>query len=130
MTESDLEHHELTYSIIGAFYRVSKKLGFGYLESMYVAALEHELRKRGHNVQREFAVRVYYDGVEIGFHRLDMVVDSRVVVEIKATQVLHPIAIRQLLSYLRATNLEVGLLLHFGPVPKHSRVYVPNGKSA
>lgn len=116
----------ITGDIIRLFYRTYNALGHGYLESIYAAALEYELRKAGHEVAREFAVRVLYDGVELGFHRLDLVVDSAVVVEIKATPALPPIARRQLYNYLRATSLEVGLLLYYGPEPRFQRIRVPN----
>lgn len=106
-----------------------------------LAALERELRVRGHRVARELAVRVRYKGEEIGMQRLDMVVDDVLVVEAKATHVLHESATRQLYNYLRATNLELGLLLHFGPRAQFFRVLcerhyksreeqsVPSGKS-
>jgi GxxExxY protein len=113
-------------TIIGAFYEVYNRLGYGYLESHYAAALERELNGAGKQVAREYAVRVLYKGEEIGFHRLDMVVESAVVVELKSTPVLAPIARRQLYNYLRATNLEAGLLLYFGPEPRFQKVFVLN----
>jgi GxxExxY protein len=127
MGESDLRYSEITRSIIGGFYDVHRGLGFGYLESTYATALEQKLRDKGHDVAREFSVRVMFEGREVGFHRLDMVVDSKVVIEIKSTLLLHPSARRQLHSYLRATNLEVGLLLHFGESPRHYRLFVEHG---
>jgi GxxExxY protein len=119
-------HSERTRSIIGAFFAVYNRLDYGFLEVHYGSALQRELTRLGHNVAREYAARVFYEGEEIGFHRLDMVVDSAVVVELKATPVLAPIARRQLYNYLRATNLEVGLLLHFGPTPRFHKLFVPN----
>lgn len=118
--------HLVTGAIIHAFFRTYNALGYGYLESIYTAALEYELQRAGCDVSREFATRVMYDGVELGFHRLDMVVERCVVVEIKATPVLHPIARRQLCNYLRATSLETGVLLHYGPQPRFQRIQVPN----
>ena len=116
----------VTRSIIGAFYRVYNKLGFGFLESLYVSALERELIARGHDVAREVSVRIMYDGVELGLQRLDLIVDQRVVVETKSTSELHKHATRQVYNYLRATHLEVGLLLHFGPEPRFFRVMCSN----
>jgi len=92
------------------------------LENIYTAAMERELARRGHRVAREVLVPVYYLGDLIGYQRLDLLVDERVVVENKATERLPPIAEPQLYSYLRGTNLEVGLLLHFGPEPKFRRL--------
>lgn len=130
MSETQFAGHELSRSIIGAFYAVYNKLGFGFLEVIYASALEGELVERGHRVVREFNVRVLYDGRELGHHRLDMVVDDTVVLEIKSTPVLAPHARRQLHNYLRATNLEVGLLLHFGLDPKVYRTFVPHRGSS
>jgi GxxExxY protein len=126
MAETDLKHAKVTRAIIDAFFAVYNSLGHGFLEARYAAALERELRNSGRHVAREYSTRVYYDGVEIGYHRLDMVVDLVVVVEIKSAPVLLPYARRQLHNYLRATNLEVGLLLYFGPKPKFERLYIPN----
>ena len=73
-------------------------------------------------------MRIYYDGEELCQQRLDFVVNERVVVELKSTAELQRRAARQLLNYLRATNLEVGLLFHFGPEAKFYRLYAPNAK--
>lgn len=126
MSQSELKHEGLSGSIIGAFFDVYNALGYGFLEHLYVTALERELRMRGHEVVRELSVRVMYKGDELGVQRLDMVVDRLVVVEVKSTSALDKIAPRQLYNYLRATNLEVGLLLHFGPQPKFYRVLCEN----
>lgn len=118
----DLQEAETTRAIIGAFYAVYNALGYGFLETLYMAALERELRARGHRVGREVYVPATFRGAELGRQRLDLVVDEKVVVEAKATEILHPNASRQLFAYLRATKLEVGLLLHFGPKPRFHRV--------
>jgi GxxExxY protein len=117
-----LLEEQLTHSIIGGFYAVHRRLGFGFLESVHTAALEVELVHRGHRVAREFDVRVRYDGLDVAHQRLDMVVDEKVVVEIKSTERLHRDAKRQLYNYLRATNFEIGLLLHFARSAKFYRV--------
>lgn len=126
MGEADLAEHRLTRAIIAAFYEVYNGLGPGFLESIYATALEYELRDRGHSVAREFNVRVMFKGRDIGHQRLDMVVDNTVVVELKSTPVLAPVARRQLHGYLKATSLEVGLLLHFGPEAKFYRSFAAN----
>jgi GxxExxY protein len=113
---------ELTKSIIGAFYDVYNQLDYGFLESIYVEALARELLKRGHVVEREVAVRVYFKGEVVGLQRIDMLVDRKVVVENKSTHDVARSAHRQLLSYLRGTNLRVGMLLHFGPKPEFFRI--------
>lgn len=114
---NELLYERLTHSVIGAFYEVYNALGHGWLEHVYTAALVHELRARGHRVAREVSVDVFYKGARIASQRLDMIVDDVLVVEIKSTEVLPPHARRQLVSYLRATRLEVGLVLHFGLTP-------------
>jgi GxxExxY protein len=120
----------LTDSVIGAFYEVYNTLGFGFLEHIYIMALERELLGRGHHVAREVCVRVTYKGDELAQQRVDMVVDEKLVVETKSTYELHKAAPRQVFNYLRATNLEVGLLLHFGPQPSFFRLISSNKRSA
>lgn len=125
MPGDTLIERELSHSAIGAFYEVYNTLGFGFLESVYANSLERELVARGHRVAREYAVRILYKNDEVGFHRVDMLVDERLVVEIKSSAVLAPVAQRQLLNYLRATNLTVGLLFHFGPEARFYRKISP-----
>ncbi|MEA2762087.1 MAG: hypothetical protein QOD47_1371 [Gemmatimonadaceae bacterium] len=115
----------LTHSAIGAFFEVYNTLGYGFLEHLYVRAMEEELRARGHRVAREVAVRVRYKEIILGVQRLDLIVDDTLVVEAKASSELHQASTRQLYNYLRATNLRVGLLLHFGPEPVFHRIVSP-----
>jgi GxxExxY protein len=122
MRRHRLFEEDLTRSVIGAFYTVYNSLGYGFLERLYAAALERELRRRGHDVGREVPVEVLYEGGVLGIQRLDMVVDRKLVIEVKSTELLHPMARRQLFNYLKSTHLEIGLLLHFGPQPKFYRL--------
>ena len=92
-------------------------------------ALERELAARGHHVAREAWVRVMYKGDDLGIQRIDMIVDEKLVVETKASSRLPECAARQLYNYLRATNLEVGLLLHFGPKASFHREICRNRRS-
>jgi GxxExxY protein len=117
-----LIEEELTREIIGAFYDVYNALGFGFLESLYKRAMEIALAKRNLTADREFPIEVFYEGQQIGFHRIDMFVNRRVVVEVKATHKLLYEDRLQLMNYLTAMKLEVGLLLHFGPRPNFRRV--------
>jgi len=121
MGQGKLIEEALTRSVIGAFFEVYNTLGFGFLEHVYVAALERELRASGHQVGREVGVRISYKGEELAWQRIDMVVDGKLIVEVKSAPELHKAAHRQVFNYLRATNLEVGLLLHFGPEPRFFR---------
>jgi GxxExxY protein len=126
MARVELIHDRLTYSVIGAFFEVYHTLGFGFLEHVYVASLTRELHDRGHEIGREVSVPVLYKGEEVARQRLDMIVDGKLVVETKSARTLHEGAVRQVANYLRATSLEVGLLLHFGPQPKFYRVICTN----
>jgi GxxExxY protein len=122
MARGELIQERLTHSVIGAFFEVYNILGVGFLEQIYLAALAVELRERGHVVEREVLVRVRYKEAEVGWQRLDMIVDGALVVEVKSTTELHSSARRQLQSYLCATRLELGLLLHFGETARFYRL--------
>lgn len=126
MARRHLIEEELTHSAIGAFYEVYNHLKYGVAEHLCAKALEIELIARGHRVERELVVIVYYKGRELGTQRLDIVVDGKLIIEVKSTQNLHASAKPQLFNYLRVTRLEVGLLLHFGPEPKFYRLICPN----
>jgi GxxExxY protein len=121
-----LVDEELTGIVIGAFYAVYNKLGFGFLESVYSRALAIELRRRGLRVDREVPVLVYYEGEVVGRFRVDLLVESRLVLEIKAGRSLASTDRNQLLNCLRSSDLTVGLLLHFGPRPNFHRVIAEN----
>lgn len=127
--KKELVHEAITRSIIGAFYDVFNYLGVGFLESVYAAALTKVLRSRGHLVQREVAVDVWYEDEVIARQRVDMLVDGKVIVEVKAGDRLTTSARLQLANYLSATGIEVGLLLHFGPKPMFLRQYMPSKRS-
>ena len=122
MARHPLIHESLTAAVIGAFFDVYNELGPGLPEHVHVLALERELVSRGHRVEREVSVPVFYKGRELMTFRIDMLVDGCLVVEAKATDALHPSALRQLYTYLKVTAYEVGLLLHFGPEAKFYRV--------
>ncbi len=124
-----LIHSALTRSVIGAFFEVYNALGFGFLEHLYVMAMERELLARGHKVDRQVGVPVTYKGHPLGTQRLDLIVDDKLVVETKSTYELHRAAARQVYNYLKATRLEVGLLLHFGPEPHFYR-FISTSKSS
>jgi len=118
----ELLEAERVRSIVAAFFIVFNYYGGGGMcEAAYVGALEQELILRGHKVDREVNVPVYYKGNLVAWQRLDMVVDDRVIVECKATERLAASAGSQLIGYLRATTFQVGVLLHFGPHPKFHR---------
>jgi GxxExxY protein len=109
-----MELNELTHAIIGAAIEVHRRMGPGLLETVYRKCLAYELRKRGFEVVEEHPIPVIYDEVhqECGF-RADLIVNGRVVVEIKAKSDIHPVDKAQTLSHLRLMNLRIGLLINF-----------------
>jgi GxxExxY protein len=113
---------ELSYVIVGCFYWVYNTLGYGFLESVYARALEVALRLKGLKVEREVPVTIFFEGVEVGKHRMDMLVENRVIIEIKSTEKVTDVPKRQTRNYLSATKLELGLFLHFGPQPSYHRI--------
>ncbi len=119
--KGELLEAKLVHSIVGAFFDVYNYFGYGFGERVYAGALEHELRDRGLCVTRELAIEVAYKNRLVANQRLDMVIENRVVIENKAVEKVTDADRRQLISYLRATQFEVGILLHFGPEPRFER---------
>ncbi len=109
----DLELKKLTGKIIECAITVHKKLGPGFLESIYQSALPMELMIQGLKVETQKEIKVFYDGKEIGLHRLDLVVERQVIVELKTVKAFDDSHLAQVLSYLKAADLRVGLLLNF-----------------
>src|ERR1051325_6644617 len=114
-------HEELTGSVIGSFFDVHRALGFGFREYIYALALERDLRAKGHRVEREVPVMIYYRGEPLAAQTIDMVVDQKLIVEIKARERLPEDANAQTFGYLCASDLELGLLLHHGRKPRFYR---------
>lgn len=127
-----LVHGALTREIIGAFYDVYNALGFGFVESVYQRALPLALRARGIASEREVPLSVSYLGSVIGDYRADLVVDEKVIVETKVAAKILPIHEIQLVNYLKASTITVGLILHFGPEPAVRRLVLsfPRNKAA
>ncbi len=114
MNRITIEEGELTETIIGCAMRVHSALGPGFLESVYQRALEHELLKTGLQVECQKPVLVHYDGVIVGDFTADLIVEGKVMIELKANQALVVANEAQLVNYLAATRVEVGLLINFG----------------
>ncbi len=108
------ELNSLTEQIIGCAYVVSNGLGCGFLEKVYENALDHELRKAGLEVQRQFPIQVRYDGEVVGEYTADLLVEGDVLVELKAVKDFDDVHMAQCLNYLKATGLKLCLLLNFG----------------
>jgi len=120
--DSERPHWQLTEKIIGAAFEVHRTLGQGFLESVYVKALAQELSASGLGIEAEKPIPVSYKGVEIGVFYADLVVESVVICEVKALRSLLPEHQAQLLNYLKATGIQVGLLFNFGPRVEHKRM--------
>lgn len=109
-----MELNEVTQTIIGCAIRVHKALGPRLLESTYEVCLAHELAKSGLNVRSQVALPVVYDGVTLDAgYRIDLLVEDLVIVELKATETMHPIHEAQVISYLKLSGKKVGLLINF-----------------
>ena len=112
--DEDYPHKELTEKIIGCAIWVHRALRAGFVEVIYENALAHELAKSGLHGMRQVKYPVFYDGVQVGEHRADMVVDGKVVVELKAASGVTDQHVSQVMSTMIAARMEVGLLLNFG----------------
>lgn len=118
---------ELTRVIIGAFYEVYNELGYGFLEAVYRRALAVRLREVGLFVRQEALFNLSFHGFEVGQYRADLIVADAVIIEVKSAERLAPVHHAQLVNYLRATGIEVGLLLNFGPSPEVRRRRISEG---
>lgn len=116
-----IKHRELTEKTIGSFYTVYNVLGYGFLEKVYEHAMMIELRRQSLYAERQHAIEVSYEGEIVGEYFADILVEKRVIVEIKASKKLAKENEAQLLNYLKATGIEVELLLNFGPKPEIMR---------
>ena len=113
----------LTRSIIGAFFEVSNELGAGFLEKPYENALALELRSRGHQVSQQVPVPIFFKGQLVGEYIADMIVDERILIEVKAVKALDDVHVAQCMNYLKATTLRICLLVNFGsPSVKWQRI--------
>jgi GxxExxY protein len=113
-TEIELPNKDITEQIIGAAFEVHNHLGYGFLEKVYQRAMKVELERRGMKAETEADIRVFYKGVEVGLYRADLLVENRVLVELKVATEYCPADEPQLLNELKATGVKVGLLINFG----------------
>jgi GxxExxY protein len=110
-----MTENELAKVVVDVAYQIHRKLGPGLFESVYQAVLIHELRKRGLRVEGEIAVPVIWEDVrlEVGF-KADVIVEGKLILELKSVEAIHPVHKKQLLTYLRLTDCRLGLLINFG----------------
>lgn len=121
-------HSDITDSILKAFYKVYNSLGYGFLEKVFENAMTIELVKMNLTVEQQKNIKVYYENDQVGDYYVDLLVNGLVIVELKAAESICEEHEAQLLNYLKATDIEVGLLLNFGKEPKFRRKYFTNDK--
>ncbi|GAB4433619.1 MAG: GxxExxY protein [Anaerolineae bacterium] len=110
-----MENEQLTQTITGSAFKVHNTLGVGFLEKVYENALCIELAKQGLHISQQSPVTVYYEGEPVGEYFADILVENKVIIELKAVRELHGEHEVQLVNYLTATGINVGLLINFGP---------------
>ena len=125
---TDLKHKEITTKIIRVFYDIYNELGHGFLESVYQKSLVIGLRAAGIEVCSPVRIPVWFRGTRVGSFEADVLVENCVLLELKAVRTLDSAHRAQLLNYLRATEIEVGLLLNFGEKPEFKRLIFDNSK--
>lgn len=124
--ERGLKHRELTEKLIRIFFDIYNDLGHGFLESVYQKAFAVSLAENDTFFEQQLAVPVWYHGHQIGDFRADLVVDRKVILELKVGRSMDSAWEKQLLNYLRATNIEVGILFNFGPKAEFRRFAFEN----
>ena len=122
----ELLHKDLTDIILKTFYEVYNELGYGFLENVYQNSLLIELKNKGLNVVSQKRIKVYYKGEQVGDYYADIIVENKVVIELKAVEYIVEQFENQILNYLRGTDCEVGLLLNFGKKPEFRRKIFEN----
>ncbi|MFW5830901.1 MAG: GxxExxY protein [Prolixibacteraceae bacterium] len=125
---NDLLHQELSKRIIHCFYNVYNALGFGFLEKVYENAMMIELYKNGLFAEKQLPVKVYYEEQIVGDYFADIIVQNSIILELKAAECLVEEHEFQLINYLKATDIEIGLLLNFGKKPEFKRKIFTNDR--
>jgi GxxExxY protein len=119
---------KLSETLLDSFFFVYTEFGYGFLESVYANALATELEYRGVRVQRQVLFELHHRGKLVGRYRSDLLIENKILVEVKSTRQLVEADERQLLNYLKGTPIELGFLLHFGPKPKFVRRLLTNDR--
>lgn len=127
---TDLLHKEISKPILKVFYDVYNQLGYGFLEKVYQNAMYFELKSQGYKVEAQKQIKVYFKNQLVGEFYADLLIEDAIIVELKACEHLVNSHIAQLMNYLKATQIEIGLVLNFGETPEFKRlVYTNNRKS-
>ncbi|WP_264565889.1 GxxExxY protein [Flavobacterium sp. N3904] len=125
---TNLLYKNVTDSILKAYYAVYNQLGYGFLEKVYQNAMYFELKSLGYKVEAQKQIKVYFKNQLVGEYYADLLVEDKVIVELKACELLMNVHVAQLMNYLKATEIEVGLVLNFGEEPEFKRIIYTNNK--
>jgi GxxExxY protein len=125
---SSLLHKSITDIILKVYYEVYNELGYGFLEKVYQNAMYFELKSLGYKVEAQKQIKVYFKQQLVGEYYSDLLVEDKVIVELKACDLLMNIHVAQIMNYLKATEIEVGLLLNFGEQPEFKRLIYTNDR--
>ena len=123
-----LLHKTITDAVLKIYFDVYNQLGSGFLEKVYQNAMYFELKNKGFKVEAQKQIKVYFRKQLVGEYYADLIVEDKVIVELKATELLMNVHVAQTLNYLKATEIEVGLLLNFGEEPEFKRMIYTNDR--
>ncbi|WP_264520218.1 GxxExxY protein [Flavobacterium sp. N1994] len=125
---NSLLHKKISDAVLKAYYDVYNQLGYGFLEKVYQNAMYLELKSLGYTVEAQKQIKVYFKNQLVGEYYADIVIEEKIIIEIKACELLMSVHIAQLMNYLKATEVEVGLLLNFGEEPEFKRIIYTNDR--
>lgn len=125
---SELLHKKITDDILKVYFDIYNHLGYGFLEKVYQNAMYFELQKKGYKVEAQKSIKVYLKGQLIGEYYADLLIEDRIIIELKACELIMSVHVAQLMNYLKATKVEVGLLLNFGEEPEFKRIIYTNDR--
>lgn len=125
---TNLLHKSITVAILKVYYEVYNELGYGFLEKVYQNAMYLELKSLGYKVEAQKQIKVYFKKQLVGDYYTDLLVEDKVIVELKACEILMNVHYAQIMNYLKATPIEVGMLLNFGEEPKFKRFIYTNDR--
>ncbi|WP_281227185.1 GxxExxY protein [Flavobacterium aquiphilum] len=124
----DILYKEISDSILKAYYAVYNQLGYGFLEKVYQNAMYFELKSKGLKVEAQKQIKVYFKNQLVGEYFADLLIEDKVIVELKACELLMNAHVAQTMNYLKATKIEIGLVLNFGEEPEFKRIVYTNDK--
>ena len=125
---TNLLHKKITDDILKVYYDIYNQLGYGFLEKVYQNSMYLELKSKGYKVEAQKQIKVYFKNQLVGEYYADLLTEDKIIIELKACELLMNVHIAQLMNYLKATEIEVGLLLNFGEEPEFKRIIYTNDR--